>query len=71
MITIIDLGHGWAPAVLETETEHDFIREADRGVSDIKGYWIDGSTDRTGLDFPYSGYIPDRSSGIKIYVHFS
>ena len=70
MITSIDLGHGWVPAVLESETEHDF-READRGVSDIKSYWIDGSSNRTSFDFPYSDYFPDRSSGIKIYVHIS
>ena len=35
---------GWGPAVLNDQTELDFIREAQRGLSHDKSYWIGGST---------------------------
>ena len=38
-----ELGGGWAPAVLNTEIEHDFIRASQKGLSDAGDYFIAGS----------------------------
>ena len=38
-----ELGDGWGPTVLETEVEHDFIRQSQRGLSDAQNYFIAGS----------------------------
>ena len=72
LLHIADLGEGWAPAILNTEAEHDFIREADRDVVNDMGYWIDGSTNRAGFPhtFSYSEYFPDRSQGNFIFDIF-
>ena len=37
------LGNGWAPTVLETEIENDFIRASQKGLSDAGDYFIAGS----------------------------
>ena len=63
----IELGDGWAPVILETEEEWDFIRAADMYFT-IENwypyynewYWIGGTTsDHSVLNSPYSDYIPD------------
>ena len=38
-----ELGDGWAPTVLETEEEHDFIKQSQKGLSDAGNYFIGGS----------------------------
>ena len=38
-----ELGSGWKPAVLETKSEHDFIRASQKGLSDAGDYFIAGS----------------------------
>ena len=38
-----ELGDGWAPTVLSTEVEHDFIRQSQKGLSDAQDYFIGGS----------------------------
>ena len=49
-----ELGEGWGPTVLETELEHDFIRQSQKGLSDAQDYFIAGSRypNQTG-HFPY------------------
>ena len=42
---ILELGGGWSPTILETEREMMFIREAQKGFSDARSYWIGGFTD--------------------------
>ena len=39
----LELGHGWAPTVLDTIEEHDFIRQSQKGLSDAGDYFIAGS----------------------------
>ena len=59
MITVTlyfsELGDGWAPTVLETEVEHDFIRQSQKGLNNSEDYFIGGSAypDHIGL-FSYT-----------------
>ena len=49
----------WKPAVLETELEHNFVKQAQRGMSDVGNYWLGGRTSVRVPDFiEYSQYIP-------------
>ena len=40
---ISEYGDGWGPAVLETEVEHSFIQESQKGLTDDYDYFIGGS----------------------------
>ena len=46
MLSILELGEGWAPAVLDTQVEHDFIKTTHLAnlLQNIKSFWIGGST---------------------------
>ena len=56
------LGHGWAPAVLDTEEEHDFVKEAQKGVTHLRSYWIGGTTDVERPEhFDFSAYESNDS----------
>ena len=53
----IEQGDGWAPGVLETEDEYNFVKAAQRFFTDIRSYWIGGSTAQTeGTVFPFPLY---------------
>ena len=50
-------GGGWEPAVLDNEVELDFIKEAQKGLSHFRSYWIGGSTTvDTGNQIEFSEY---------------
>ena len=50
---------------METETEYDFIREADAGILLARSYWIGGSTNNSTVrEVEYSDYIPDDTGNI-------
>ena len=67
---ILDLGSGWAPAVLEYEEEHSFIRKHLREMDDSQYYFIGGSTSHTSLDaLEYSNYITTRSGKYTSISH--
>ena len=69
-ICILELGDGWGPAVLETEEELNFVRQADRNISNARSYWIGGSTNICCLrEISYSHYIPD-DSGKSAHTNF-
>ena len=38
------LGEGWAPAILNSPEELDFIRQGQLWFSDDRSYWLGGST---------------------------
>ena len=59
-ICIPGLGHGWAPAVLNSEEELAFIRRAEDRTIVIQSYYIGGSTDVEEIDrtIEYSDYLP-------------
>ena len=62
----------WAPVILETEAEWDFIRAADMYITKENWYpyynelyWIGGTTsDHSVLQSEYSDYIPDAGNMI-------
>ena len=61
-IFISELGNGWGSALLESEAELNFIKEADRNISNAKSHWIGGSTNNCCvLDIDHSDYIPDNT----------
>ena len=39
-----DIGNGWIPALINDQTELDFIRESQRGLSNNHDYYIGGTT---------------------------
>ena len=66
MYSIELLGDGWAPAIVETEAEWDFIREADTYETELNWYWIGGTTsDHSVIISEYSDYIPDAGNMIS------
>ena len=57
----LDLGLGWAPAILDSKGELDFIKQAQKELSDISNYWIGGFTKVTkGRMIQFSQYRPTR-----------
>ena len=70
VLVFLELGDGWGPAILETEAEFNFVREADKSINDTNSYWIGGSTNNCCLlEIPYSDYIPD-DSGKSAHTNF-
>ena len=57
-----ELGNEWQPAVLDTQEEHDFIREGQKSFRNSARYWIGGSSNSNDT-IEYTDYIAD-SSGI-------
>ena len=63
---ISELGEGWAPAILDTEEEMNFIKEGQKKFSDNRSYRIGGeATQRPPASIDYSDYIPKY--GDRIY----
>ena len=57
------LGAGRGPTTFDGEEEIVFIREAQRGFSDSRDYWVAGFTDyELGRTIPYSAYFTTSSS---------
>ena len=55
----LDLGLRWDPAILDSQAELDFIKEAQIGLSDINNYWIGGYTKvRPGRIIQFCEYSP-------------
>ena len=52
-LCLTELGQGWKPAVLESQEEHDFVRQAQKSLSDLQAYFIGGS-----LSFRVGGFGP-------------
>ena len=69
MFVILGIGHGWAPTVIDSRPEQNFIREAQKGLNDIRSYWIGGSTDiKKGDIFTSSGYSTTESGDCYLYL---
>ena len=64
----LDLGHGWAPSVVDSATELILIKAIQKEMTDNRSYWIGGSTDleeRESLTF--FDYLP-TSIGKEIII---
>ena len=56
------MGNGWGAAVLDDQMELNFIRQGQRGFSDVKSYWIGESTNAEPFQyFDYNSYIAGNS----------
>ena len=52
VITLLEIGSGWIPALLNNEAEHAFVVKSQRVLSNNLSYWIGGSAITTGdIDF--------------------
>ena len=66
---ILELGEGWAPAVLDTQVEHDFIKATQQGLflQNFLSFWIGGSTSQPeNTSIPFSEYTAN-DSGIMMF----
>ena len=60
-----DLGDGWAPTVLESEEELNFLSKHQNGNDDVQSYWIGGFTDAAkDSTIDYSHYYTDGEGNI-------
>ena len=51
------MSEGWAPAVLNTNQEMNFIKQGQRSFMDNRSFWIGGKTNTVpGEYFEYSAY---------------
>ena len=53
-----ELGDGWGPASLDTQHEHDLIKEAQKLFSNSVPYWIGGS----------ANYLPNVTINFTEYI---
>ena len=68
MLYFQDLGEGWAPAVLNSLEELDFIIGGERDFPIIQSYWIGGSTNATkGSTLQYPDDYSTDGSGNDLY----
>ena len=57
-----EIGDGWGPAKLNSQQEHDFIREGQKTFSSSRDYWIGGSSNAdTDVKIEYSAYLENDS----------
>ena len=54
-----EIGEGWAPAVLDTQEEFDFIKEGQKTFKNSEPYWIGGSTNQNDK-ITYTEYIANN-----------
>ena len=65
----LELGFGWNTAFLESMAELEFIREAQKGLSNIDNYWIGGNTEvEAGKIIHFSQY---RDTDLGNYMHIT
>ena len=65
-LCLTELGERWEPAVLESQEEHDFVRQAQKGLSDLQAYFIGGSLSFRAGGFgphPYLYYTTEQVAG--------
>ena len=62
---MIELGSGWAPAVIDDSEEFDFIQHQERMSTDDRSYWIGDMTYDTLESKGYSPGITDSIFQIK------
>ena len=69
MLSISEMGNGWAPVVINSQEEYDFLRQGQKTLRNSVPYWINGSTNvqqQLGLEFlNYSDYIANDSGMIQ------
>ena len=61
-----EIGQGWIPVVLNSETELEFILENQRNLSNNQSFWIAGSARTTG-DIDFLHYFQYELDAGKIY----
>ena len=63
-----DLGNGWAPAVLDSEKELNFIRGGQERNRELGSYFIGGSTDaKEGKTLNYADIYTNRSGNHTVW----
>ena len=63
-----DVGRGWRVAALDNQVEVDFIRQGQRGITNLRSYWISGSTNGPeGSLIDFSSYINGDTGRISAF----
>ena len=61
-VFLSDLSKGWAPAILNSQQEADFLKLAQKMFSHDRSYWLGGSTSsQPWSNISLSEYSPDDS----------
>ena len=64
---ISEIGDGWTPTTINSEAELDFIREEQKGLSNVATYWIGGRSNSTG-GIEFSNYIPNQNGELNLLM---
>ena len=58
-----DLGEGWAPTILNSQSEVDFLKQAQKDFGDnTRSFWVDGTTNaELNSIFDFNSYITGDS----------
>ena len=65
-----DLGDGWGPVILNSQTELIFIKEIHKELNASINYWIGGSTDVENEDsLTFLDYLPFFSGMKMVLLH--
>ena len=69
MLSILEMGIGWAPVVINSQEEYDFLRQGQKTLRNSVPYWINGSTNvqqQLGLEhLNYPDYIASDSGMVQ------
>ena len=71
MLSISEMGNGWAPVVINSQEEYDFLRQGQKTIRNSVPYWINGSTNaqqQFGLEHyrsNYTDYVANDSGMIQ------
>ena len=62
ILYLSDIGDGWKPVVINSQVEYNFIREAQKVLSNSVPYWIGGSANYLpNVTINYNDYIANNS----------
>ena len=59
----LEIGEGWAPAILNSQSEVDFLKQAQKDFGDnTRSFWIGGSTNAAlNKTFDFNSYLTGDS----------
>ena len=64
----LDIGEGWAPTIINSPEELDFLKHAQKSFIDDRSYWLGGSTSKKPWSIiNLSDYIPGDSGFYTVF----
>ena len=68
--SFLEIGSGWIPAMVTSETEYHFLVEHQKGLNNSQSYWIGGSTRAQG-NIMFSYYLPYEKGTGEMGINIS